>query len=43
MRAYDGGLYLEPRTSDARTVIDSHQIKQVRMGDERLKRGMLGR
>ena len=31
VRAYVGGLYLEQRTSDARTVIDSHQLKQVRM------------
>jgi Chalcone isomerase-like len=31
VRAYVGGLYLEKRTSDARTVIDSHQLKQVRM------------
>jgi Chalcone isomerase-like len=31
VRAYVGGLYLKERTSDARTVIDSHQLKQVRL------------
>jgi long-chain acyl-CoA synthetase len=31
LRAYVDGRYLEQCTSDARTAIDSHQLKQVRM------------
>src|SRR5215510_8003995 len=31
VKAYVGGLYLEQRTSDANTVIDSHQVKRVTM------------
>jgi hypothetical protein len=31
VKAYVGGLYLEQRTSDANTVVDSHQVKRVTM------------
>jgi len=31
VRAFVGGLYLEQRTSDANTVLDSRQLKQVRL------------
>ena len=31
VKAYVGGLYLEQRTSDANTVIDSRQVKRVTM------------